>query len=158
MAQPANTTVNSKIIKARPEQLYDALTNPEALAVWLAPGDMTSRIHHFEGWVGGGYEMSLYYPDPETGSPGKTAAGEDRFRAKFTELTPFSKVVQTVEFVSDDPAFGGEMTMEVSLEPVPEGTKVTFLFSNIPSGIRPEDNEAGTEQSLHKLALYVAQQ
>ena len=47
------------------------------------------------------------------------------------------------------------MTMEIKLEPIDNGTKVTFLFKDIPRGIRPEDNEAGTISSLEKLAKYV---
>ena len=45
--------------------------------------------------------------------------------------------------------------MEVRFEPVDNGTKVTFSFKNIPPGIKPEDNEAGTISSLEKLARYV---
>jgi len=37
------------------------------------------------------------------------------------------------------------------------GTEVRFYFEHIPVGIRPEDNETGTQQSLEKLALYVEQ-
>jgi hypothetical protein len=47
------------------------------------------------------------------------------------------------------------MIMEVTLEPKGKGTEVTFLFKNIPPGIRPEDNEAGTQSTLEKLARYV---
>jgi Activator of Hsp90 ATPase homolog 1-like protein len=54
-----------------------------------------------------------------------------------------------------DPAFAGEMTMVVTLEEKDGGTEVTLLFENIPPGIRPEDNEAGTRSSLEKLARYV---
>jgi len=36
-----------------------------------------------------------------------------------------------------------------------DGTEVTMLFEDIPPGIRPEDNEAGTRSSLEKLARYV---
>ena len=32
------------------------------------------------------------------------------------------------------------------------GTEVTILFEDMPAGIRPEDNETGTTQSLQKLA------
>jgi hypothetical protein len=32
---------------------------------------------------------------------------------------------------------------------------VTIAFANIPPGIRPEDNDAGTRSSLEKLARYV---
>ncbi|MDQ6662633.1 MAG: SRPBCC domain-containing protein [Chloroflexota bacterium] len=55
------STRNSKFIKATPEALYRALTDPAALAVWLAPGDMTGEVHRFDNRVGGGYQMSLYY-------------------------------------------------------------------------------------------------
>lgn len=149
------STQNSKIIKASPETLYKAFTDPKALAVWLAPGEMTGRLHHFDLRVGGGYQMSLFYPQSETASRGKTAAKEDRFTARFVELTPFEKIVQAVNFESDDPAFGGEMIMETRFEPEGDGTKVTLLFKDIPPGIRPEDNETGTKESLNKLARFV---
>ena len=32
------------------------------------------------------------------------------------------------------------------------GTEVTMLCQDLPAGIRPEDNEEGTRQSLRKLA------
>ncbi|WP_118976443.1 SRPBCC domain-containing protein [Taibaiella koreensis] len=152
-----SSTRNERIIAATPERLYRALTDPAALSVWLAPGDMTGEIHHFDLREGGGYEMSLYYPDTETGSPGKTGTHEDRFSATFTELAPNKKVVQAIRFDSDDPAFGGKMQMTVLLEPVRENIRVTFLFTDIPPGIRPEDNTEGTEQSLDKLERYVTQ-
>jgi hypothetical protein len=35
-------------------------------------------------------------------------------------------------------------------------TEVTILCEGLPAAIRPEDNEAGTEQALEKLAVLVA--
>jgi uncharacterized protein YndB with AHSA1/START domain len=150
-----STTRNSKIIKATQDVLYKALTDPVALAIWLAPGDMYGKVHHFDLRVGGGYVMSLFYPSSETTSRGKTSEKEDKFTARFIELTPPHKIVQAINFDSTDPAFAGEMIMEVTLEPKETGTKITFLFKNIPPGIRPEDNEAGTLLTLEKLARYV---
>lgn len=148
-------TKNSRIIKATPEKLYSALTTPEALETWQAPGDMTGKVHSFDLREGGGYRMSLFYPESETEMKGKTARREDRFGVKFTELKPPHKIVQAVTFETRDPQFTGEMTMEITFEPVDEGTKVTFSFRSIPIGIKPEDNEAGTISSLEKLADYV---
>jgi Activator of Hsp90 ATPase homolog 1-like protein len=54
-----------------------------------------------------------------------------------------------------DPAFSGEMTMVVTFEERDGGTEVTIVFEHIPSGIRPEDNEAGCRSSLEKLARYL---
>jgi len=149
------TTQNSKDIQATQEALYQAFTSPSALEVWLAPGAMTGKVHSFDLRVGGGYQMSLFYPPSQKESPGKTSEKEDRFTAKFVELTPCKRIVQAITFDSSDPAFAGEMIMEVTFEAKDTGTRVTISFSNIPSGIKPEDNEAGTQSTLEKLARYV---
>jgi uncharacterized protein YndB with AHSA1/START domain len=149
------STHNSKWIKAVPETVYQAFTDPAALTAWLVPGEMTGEIHHFDHRVGGGYQMSLYYPSSDKESHGKSAEKEDRYTARFVELTPPSRIVEAITFDSDDPAFAGEMTMEVTLQAQEDGTLVSIAFKNIPSGIQPEDNEVGTQSSLEKLALYV---
>ena len=145
----------SRVIKASPEKLYQALTDPTALESWQVPGNMTGKAHQFELKVGGGYTMSLYYPESEKEGNGKTSTGEDRFTVKFLELDPPARIVESVKFETTDPDFMGEMMIEISIEPVTNGTKVTYLFTNIPKGIRPEDNDAGTASSLEKLAKYV---
>jgi uncharacterized protein YndB with AHSA1/START domain len=150
-----SSTQNSKVIQASPEALYRAFTNPEALTSWLVPGEMRGKVHHFDLSVGGGYQMSLCYPQTDNASHGKSAEKEDRYTARFVELAPPKRIVQAINFDTSDPAFMGEMIMEVVLEPESNGTRVTITFRNIPSGIRPEDNEAGTNSSLDKLAHYV---
>ncbi len=149
------STRNSKFIKATPETLYRAFTDPAALAVWQAPGDMTGKVHSFDDRVGGGYQMSLYYPSSETTSPGKTEDREDRYTARFVELTPPRKIVEAITFDTVNPAFQGEMIIEATFEAENGGTTVSLFFKDIPSGVRPEDNEAGTRSSLEKLARYV---
>lgn len=150
---PASTRT-TRVIKAPREAVYRAFMDPAALAVWLSPEGMTGRVHEFDGRVGGGYRMSLFYPSSEKVSRGKTSEREDRFTARFVELTP-SRIVQAITFDSMDPAFSGEMTMVVTFEDRNGGTEVTILFERIPPGIRPEDNDAGTRSSLEKLARYI---
>lgn len=149
------TSRTSRVIKASREMIYQAFTDPAALAVWQAPEDMTAKVHEFDARVGGGYQMSLFYSPSEQTYKGKTAEREDRFTARFVELTPPSRIVQAISFDSTDPAFSGEMTMTVTLREAGDGTEVTILFERIPPGIRPEDNDAGTRSSLEKLARYV---
>jgi uncharacterized protein YndB with AHSA1/START domain len=150
----ANTR-NSKVIKASREALYRAFTDPQALAVWQTPGEMTAKVHEFDGRVGGGYRMSLFYPPSEQEARGKTSKHEDRFKARFLELTPLKRIVQAITFDSGDPTFSGTMIMVVTFEDKDGGTEVTILFENLPPGIRPEDNQTGTQSSLEKLARYV---
>lgn len=148
----------SRVIDAPRETLYRAFIEPAALEAWLSPGDMTAELHAFDLRVGGGYQMSLYYPSSEHEAPGKTSDDEDRYTATYVELTPPARIVQTIVFDTEDPAFAGEMTMIVTLEEHGDGTNVTIVFENIPPGIRPEDSDAGTRSSLEKLADYVAGQ
>jgi len=152
---PAASTRTSRVIKAPREALFRAFTDPDALAVWLSPGEMTGKVHEFDARVGGGYRMSLFYPASEPVSRGKTAEREDRFTARFVELTPPARIVEAITFDSPDLAFAGEMTMVVTFEETDGGTEVSILFERIPPGIRPEDNEAGTRSSLEKLARCV---
>lgn len=150
-----STTRNSRVIKASPQILYEAFTSPKALETWQAPGDMTGKVHRFDLREGGSYEMSLFYPESEQGARGKTAGKEDRYVARFVELQPGKKIVEAIRFDSPEAHFQGEMIMEVLFEPVDAGTLITMVFKNIPAGIRPEDNEKGTELSLQKLENYV---
>lgn len=75
---------------------------------------MNGKIYDFDLKVGGGYTMSLFYLDSKTA--GKSSRNEDRFSAKFVELKPYEKIVQTINFQSDKKEFIDEIIMEVFLE------------------------------------------
>jgi uncharacterized protein YndB with AHSA1/START domain len=146
------TTRNSRVIRASPEALYGAFVDPAALIGWLPPGSMTGRIRSFDARVGGGYQMSLFYPEDEREFRGKTAEREDAVEVRFVELTPPARIVEVIRFVSDDPQFHGAMTMTATFEPRGDGTEVTLLFEDLPPGVRPADNEEGARLSLEQLA------
>jgi uncharacterized protein YndB with AHSA1/START domain len=154
-ANSARRPRTSRVIAAPPEALYRAFTDPVAFTALLSPGEISGNVQEFDARVGGGYRMSLFYPSSEQRYRGKTSEREDRFTARFVELTPPSRIVQTISFDSKDPAFSGEMTMTVTFQERGGGTEVAILFEHIPSGIRLEDNDAGTRSSLEKLARYV---
>lgn len=150
--QPAASTRNTILVKASPGQVYEAFMNPDILVAWLPPAQMTGKIHAFDARVGGGYDMSLYYPADEPIFHGKTADREDRVKVRFLDLDPPRRIVEAITFVTDDAALQGEMTMTAAFDPAPGATQVTLLFENLPPGLRPEDNEAGGQLSLEQLA------
>jgi uncharacterized protein YndB with AHSA1/START domain len=147
-----SATRNARIIGASREALYAAFLDPETLVEWLPPAEMTGRIHAFDGRVGGGYRMSLYYPQDEQAFRGKTAEREDAVDVRFVALEPPARIVEAIRFVSDDPQFHGEMTMTATFEPRGADTEVVLLFENLPPGLRPDDNEEGGRLSLEQLA------
>jgi uncharacterized protein YndB with AHSA1/START domain len=146
------STRTSRVIRARPEALYQAFVDPAALIDWLPPAEMTGKIHEFDARVGGGYRMSLFYPPDEQVFRGKTSDREDMVKVRFVDLAPPRRIVEAVSFVTADPAFFGEMTLIATFEDAAGGTDVTLEFRNLPPGLRPEDNDAGARLSLEQLA------
>jgi uncharacterized protein YndB with AHSA1/START domain len=149
------STKTTCVIGAPPDRVYRAFIDPDDLLRWLPPGEMSGVFHEFDARVGGGYRMSLVYPPHEQVSRGKTTDMEDVVNVRFVELSPPRRIVEAVDFVSDDEAFAGTMSITVTLSAVPGGTEVTMAFANLPPGLRPEDNEAGAAQSLDQLARYL---
>ncbi|HSS86167.1 MAG TPA: SRPBCC family protein [Reyranella sp.] len=147
----ASTTV-SRIIKAPRSAVYKACLDADTLAKWRVPNNMSARVHVFEAREGGTYRMSLIYLDPQQSPGGKTSEDTDTFQGRFVELVPDEKIVEAIEFESHDPGFAGQMKMTTHLADAEDGTDVMILCENLPAGIRPEDNETGTRQSLQKLA------
>lgn len=146
------TTRTSRVIRAPRRSVYQACIDPGALAAWRAPDNMAANIDFFDPHAGGTYRMSLIYRDPQHPRHGKTTQEFDSFRGRFLELVPDQKIVEVTEFESDNPQFAGEMQITTTLADTDEGTQITMIFEGIPPGIRPEDNEIGTTQSLEKLA------
>ena len=96
----------------------------------------------------------LTYADPTT-TRGKATADSDIVEARFVDLVPGVRVVQAVDFVSDDPANAGTMTMAWELTAVDAGTRVDIRADDVPAGISPEDHAAGLSSSLANLATYL---
>jgi uncharacterized protein YndB with AHSA1/START domain len=149
------STSVSTLIKAPREQVYQAFLDPEAVAEWLSPDGMKGHVDIFEPHVGGKLRMSLTYLDQKDRPRGKTSEDVDTSEGTFVELIPNEKIVQVFEFESDQPDMTGEMRITWSLADADGGTEVTVLMEDIPQGIRLEDNELGSRQSLRKLAAFV---
>ena len=100
--------------------------------------------------------MVLTYPDA-AGAPGKASADSDVVEARFVDIVPGERVVQAVDFVSDDPAYAGTMTMTWAVSAVEAGTRVDIVAEDVPDGISAEDHAAGLSSSLANLAAFVEQ-
>ena len=94
--------------------------------------------------------------DDAAGDAGKTTADSDVVEARYVELVPESRVVQEVDFVSDDPAYAGTMTMTWKVTDVAAGTLVELIADDVPAGISAADHAAGLTSSLANLAAHLA--
>jgi uncharacterized protein YndB with AHSA1/START domain len=144
----------SRVIAAPPERVWTALVDPEALRAWLPPSGMIGRLERFNGRPGGSYRMVLTYSDASS-APGKATVDCDIVEARFVDIVPGERVVQAVDFVSDDPADAGTMIMTWEVTAVDAGTRVTIVAEDVPDGISAEDHAAGLASSLMNLAAYL---
>ena len=135
--------------------VYRAFFDPQALATWLAPNTMRGEVHKYEPYAGGTFRMSLTYTQPEDAAAGKTTGDTDTFEGTFVEVIPNEKIMWSIEFESEDADFAGVMLMTWSLADVRGGTEVTVLCEDIPAGIRLEENERGSKQTLQNLTRFV---
>lgn len=143
----------SRIIKASPHAIYQAFLTPEAIAAWRPPKGMRAHIETFDPREGGLYRMAFVYLGE---GQGKTSEKADVFEGRFVELTRDRRIVERIEFQSDDPRFAGAMTITTTLAPAPGGTEVAVAAANVPPGISVQDHQAGMASSLENLAAFIA--
>jgi len=144
----------SLLIHADRERVFAALTSRQALVQWLPPKGMRGRFERFDMREGGSYRLVLTYDDA-SGAPGKTSTDSDVSEVRIARLVPGERIVQEVDFETDDPAFQGTMRMEWTLRSGNEGTTVEFEARNVPDGIRAGDHAEGLTSTLSNLAAFL---
>jgi uncharacterized protein YndB with AHSA1/START domain len=139
-----NSVSLHRVLKASPEKVYRAFTEPAALASWIPPYGYICTVHEFAMKVGGTYKMS--FQNFSTGS-------SHSFGGKYVEIKPNEFLKYTDRF--DDPNLPGEMTTSVWLKKVSVGTELKVLQEGIPAAIPAEMCYLGWQESLEKLAKLV---
>lgn len=140
-------------VRAPRGRVYQALLDPEAVAAWIVPPGMRSEVHTFDAREGGSFRISLRHRSPT--ETGKSHARIDTFHGRFVQLVPAERVVQVVEFETDDPALRGEMTVRYTLVEAGNTTYIAAEHENLPPGLSEEENALGWRLSLAQLAKLV---
>jgi uncharacterized protein YndB with AHSA1/START domain len=139
-----NTVRLHRVLKARPERVYRAFLDADAMAKWLPPHGFTGKVHHLDAKVGGTYKMSF-----TNFSTGKSHS----FGGSYLELKPNELIRHTDVF--DDPNLPGEIIVTVSLKEVLCGTEMNITQEGIPAVIPVEMCYLGWQESLTLLAQLV---
>jgi uncharacterized protein YndB with AHSA1/START domain len=139
-----NTVRLHRVLRAKPEKIYRAFLDPDAMVKWLPPHGFTGKVHQMDARVGGRYKMS--FTNFGTGQ-GHSFGGE------YLELVPNERIRHTDEF--DDPNLPGTMQVTVSLKAVSCGTELSIVQEGIPEVIPLEACYLGWQESLTLLAQLV---
>jgi uncharacterized protein YndB with AHSA1/START domain len=141
---PTGTVRLHRVLRARPERVYRAFLDADALARWLPPYGFTGRVHHLEASVGGTYRMS--FTNFSTGN-------SHSFGGEYLELVPPERIRYTDRF--DDPNMPGEMQTTVTLKQVSCGTELNIVQEGIPEVIPVEMCYLGWQESVEQLMRLV---
>jgi uncharacterized protein YndB with AHSA1/START domain len=139
-------------ITADAATVFRAFTDPDLFVHWIVPEEMSGELLSFDAETG--YRMRLTYDHPPAGG-GKADAESDLSVVRRTEVVPPRRLVEAVDFPSDDPAYGGTMVMTWTLEDEPGGTLVTIEATDVPAGIPQEVHLGALVSSLAQLAHLV---
>jgi uncharacterized protein YndB with AHSA1/START domain len=139
-----NSVTLHRVVKASPEKIFRALTDPNDLSFWLPPYGYLCVVHQIDPRVGGSYKMS--FTNFSTGNA-------HSFGGKFLEIKPNEFLKQTDKF--DDPNLPGEMITSIWLKKVSCGTELKVVQEGIPSVIPTEMCYLGWQESLEKLIKLV---
>ena len=139
-----NTVRLHRVMSSKPEKIYRAFLDADAMARWLPPNGFTGKAHHLDAKVGGTFKMSF---------TNFTTGLSHSFGGEFLELVPHSRLRYTDRF--DDPNLPGLMHVTIDLKPVSVGTDMTIEQAGIPDVIPLEACYLGWQQSLRNLARLV---
>lgn len=141
---PTGTVRLHRVLRARPEKIYRAFLDAEALARWLPPNGFTCKVEQLDARVGGGFRMAFR---------NFTTGNSHSFGGRYLELTPDERIRYTDRF--DDPNLPGEMLTTVTLRAVACGAELNIVQEGIPEAIPTEFCHLGWQESLEHLARLV---
>ena len=133
-----------RVFQSKPERIYKAFIDPDAMAKWLPPNGFTGKVHSMDAKVGGSYKMSF-----TNFSNGQSHS----FGGEFVEMVPNERLVYTDKF--DDPNMPGEMRTTVTVKQVSVGAELNVVQEGIPDMIPVEACYLGWQESLALLKLLV---
>lgn len=139
-----NTVQLHRVLTAKPQKIYRAFLDPDAMAKWLPPNGFTCKVHHMQAKLGGTYKMSF---------TNFTTEKSISFGGEFRELVENERLRYTDNF--DDPNLPGEIQVTVILKKVSLGTEMTIVQEGLPTVIPLEACYLGWQQSLNNLANLV---
>ena len=139
-----NTVRLHRVLRAKPQKLYRAFTEADALAHWLPPNGFTCTVSHLEARVGGTFKMAFR---------NFTSGNSHAFGGTYLELVPGQKIRYSDRF--DDPNLPGEIIATITLREVSCGTELSVVQEGIPEAIPVEQCYLGWQESLEHLARLV---
>ena len=132
-----------RVFKTKPERLYKAFLDPQALVKFMPPHGFTAKVDKLDARVGGSYHMS--FTNFTTGS-------SHSFGGEYLELVPNQRIVHTDKF---DAGLVGTMKVTIEIKRVMVGSELNIVQEGVPDAIPAEMCYLGWSETLDLLKLLV---
>ncbi|HUY68048.1 MAG TPA: SRPBCC family protein [Alphaproteobacteria bacterium] len=133
-----------RVLATKPEKIYRAFLEADALAKWIPPNGFACTVHHLDAKLGGTFKASFR---------NFTTGHSHSFGGTYLELVPHERLRYTDIF--DDPNMPGEIQVTVTLKKVSLGTELAIVQEGLPDAIPNEACYLGWQESLRNLARLV---
>jgi uncharacterized protein YndB with AHSA1/START domain len=144
-SEAALTLVLRRVLKAPPERVFRAWTEPEQLARWFGPRGFTCPEHAIDPRPGGAYRVTMRSPEGTL----HTVSGT------YTAVEPPRRLAFTWAWEQEG-ARGHESAVELALSAHPEGTELVLTHRRHESVEARDRHTEGWSSCLDKLVAYVA--
>jgi uncharacterized protein YndB with AHSA1/START domain len=135
----------SRIVKATPQRVFEAMTDPRQVALWWGPEGFTCPEVTLDARVGGAYRIAMQPPEGELFH----VAGEYR------EVQPPSRLAYTFRWEPPDPD-DRETVARLTLHARDGETEVALTQGPFATDGRRELHKAGWTDTLARLASHLA--
>jgi uncharacterized protein YndB with AHSA1/START domain len=139
-----NTVRLHRVLATKPEKVYRAFIEADAIAKWLPPNGFACTVHHLDAKVGGTHRMSFR---------NFTTGDSHAFGGEYVELMPNERLCYTDKF--EDPNLPGQLRVTVTLQAVLVGTELNIVQEGLPDALPLAACYLGWQQSLENLAKLV---
>lgn len=155
-ASPTRQLVIERVIKAAPEQVFDAFTDAAQLATWWWPNGFTCPAAEVDLRVGGTYRLAMQWPDsfPADARFSHSLVGE------YYEIDRPRRLVMSGRAVDDEQKELFATLIEITFDRHDDGTALTVrqsYFEPMPPAQAMGGAEQGWSEQLDKLEQLLAQ-
>ena len=154
-ATPIMQLVIERTLKAEPERVFDAFTDPDQLKKWWWPNGFTCPAAEVDLRVGGKYRLAMEWP----GSIPTEAQFSHHMGGEYYEIDRPHRLVMSGRALNDEQGELFATLLEVSFEACEEGTTLTVrqsYFEPLPPAEAMGGAEQGWSEQLQKLEHVLA--
>lgn len=131
-------------IRARPETLFAAMTQPEGIVHWWGPDGGPVLLAETDVRVGGAFRVRFATLD----------GSEHESYGTYLEVDPPRRLAMTWQWTRDEDIVS---RVEIDLREISEGTELTFTHAQLPDEETRENHIEGWNGGFDKLEQYFAE-